>query len=294
MATKTDLSIHGIVDLAEDAQRAWERIEEFGLVEQVAQIAALGYAVIPPEKVGPMSDVIEAREAILALAAAEDAQSSDYTTYQEGLSYEMYHLVKQGRIFEKWLVNPTVLALAKYLVGEQMILNNSLAFVKSKTPNHLGIHSDSLMVPDPLPDHLVLVNMTIALTDYTFESGCIGVVPGSHRYRRHPTPPEANMFETMRPVECPAGSVVVVPGNTWHGAFPKTNDGFRVTLVQAYSRQHLVPSVTHQIDQEIIDRNGDEFKQLLGQNMWTGLDERGFPDMDQHFATYRSHRSHYA
>ncbi|MGE0543930.1 MAG: phytanoyl-CoA dioxygenase family protein [Dehalococcoidia bacterium] len=293
MPTSPERDIAGIKDLVEDTEATWKRIREHALEPEVAELAALGYTVIPPEKVGPMSDIVEAREAILALAEKEGAAKSNYTTYQEGLSYELYHLVKQGRIFEKLLVNPAILALGRYLLGERMILNNSLAYVKTRTDKHLAIHSDTLMVPDPLPDYLHLVNFSIVLTDYSLQAGCIGIVPGSHRCRRHPTTPEERYFDVMRPIECPAGSVIVIPGNTWHGAFPKRDDGFRVTLVQAYSRQYLAPSVTHRIDPAIIARNSPEFARLLGGNLWTGFDEKGL-DLEKFGSTYRSQRSVYA
>lgn len=287
------IEISGIQHLKEDAEANWQRLKQFGLEEEAAQIAVLGYAVIPPEKVAPMADFIEARDAIVALAEKQGASLTNYTTYEEGLSYEMYHLVKQGRIFEKMLINPCILAMGKHLLGDRMILNNSLGYVKSRTDKYLSIHSDTLMVPDPLPDYLHLVNFTIVLSDYTLEAGCIGIVPGSHRYRRHPTVPEERHFDVMKPIECPMGSVIVIPGNTWHGAFPKRDDELRVTLVQAYSRQYLAPSVSHGIDPEIVARNPPEFAELLGGRLWTGFDEGGI-DLDKFASTYRAQRSVYA
>ncbi|MDX1404996.1 MAG: phytanoyl-CoA dioxygenase family protein [Woeseiaceae bacterium] len=283
----------GIVELTADAERQWRRIEEYGLSENVAELDALGYSVVLPDKVGDQALMAEARDRIIELAKNEGAIDANYTTYQEGLSYEMYHLVKQGEVFEKLLVNPVILALGRYLLGENMILNNSLAFVKGKTDKYLRMHSDSLMVPDPLPDYRHLINCTLALTEYSLDGGCIGVVPGSHRLRRHLTEAEETAYELMKPIECPAGSLIVVPGNTWHGSFPKKTDDLRVTLVQAYSRRYIRPSVSHDIPEEIFERNGSDFAQLLGKNEWTGFDESGF-DLEKFSATYRSQRSQFS
>ena len=280
----------GICELTEDLKRSWERLCELELERNIAEIHALGYTVIEPEKSGAGSFVSEASERILQLAREEGAEISDYMTYQEGLSYELYHLVKRGKVFELMLVNPVALAIGWYLLGENMILNNSLAYVKGETEEYLRLHSDSLTFPDPLPDYLHLINCTFALTDYTHEGGCIGVVPGSHRYRRHPTAAEATDYSVMEPIECPAGSLIILPGNTWHGAFPKKTKGLRVTLVQAYSRMYLAPTVTHEIDKEIIERNGPEFQKLLGNGLFTGIDEHGL-DLDKFNRAYRSQRS---
>lgn len=283
----------GIGELSEDLQRCWSRIRDFGLERHVAEIHALGYTVIEPDRVGDAALLDAAREKILELAELEDAGGRDFKTYQEGLSYELYHLVKQDEVFRRILVNPVALAIGWYLLGENMILNNSLAYVKGRTDDYLRLHSDSVMIPDPLPDYLHLINCTFALTDYTLAAGCIGVVPGSHCYRRHPTAAEAVDYSVMQPVECPRGSLIVMPGNTWHGAFPKQTDGLRVTLVQAYSRMYLAPTVTHDIDERIIAAHGPEFARLLGRDLFTGIDEHGL-DLEKFQQAYRSQRSRFA
>jgi ectoine hydroxylase-related dioxygenase (phytanoyl-CoA dioxygenase family) len=171
-----------------------------------------------------------------------------------------------------------------------MILNNSLAYVKGKTDKFLRMHSDTLMVPDPLPEYRHLINMTIALTDYTVPGGCIGIVPGSHKLRRHPTAAEAIEYDLMVPVECPAGSLIVIPGNTWHGAYPKSTDGLRVTLVQGFSRRYLQPYVTTAVDEAIVARNPPEFARLLGKDSWMGFGADGL-DSALMAPTYVSSRS---
>ena len=283
-----------INDLVDDAKRHWERLKELDLLEEVAHLAVKGYAVIPPEKVGPMSDVVEARESLEALAKASKPEEKTFEGFEQGLAFDLYSLVKRKEIFRKWLVNPTLLAIGRYINGDRMVLNNSLGWIKSKTDHHLTIHTDSNMFPDPLPPAPHLVNVTVALTDYTLEGGCIGIVPGSHHYRRHPTCWEERLWTLMEPVECPAGSAIIIPGNTWHGAFPKTTEGLRYTLVQAYSRMYLTPSTTHNIPRELIDAGSDDFKQLLGENLWTNFDDENPMDLDKHLKSYRAQRSLYS
>lgn len=278
------------MDLVNDTLRMHESIVAHGLLEHIAELDIRGYTVIPPERLGMTELVEEARDQLVALAVKDGARASDYTTYLEGLSFELYALFNQGRVFEQWLLNPVMLLLGKYLLGQNMILNNSLAYVKGKTDKFLRMHSDTLMVPDPLPEYRHLINMTIALTDYTVPGGCIGIVPGSHKLRRHPTAAEAIEYDLMVPVECPAGSLIVIPGNTWHGAYPKSTDGLRVTLVQGFSRRYLQPYVTTTVDEAIVARNPPEFARLLGKDSWMGFGADGL-DSALMAPTYVSSRS---
>jgi len=278
------------MDLVNDTLRMHESIVAHGLLEHIAELDIRGYTVIPPERLGMTELVEEARDLLVALAVKDGARASDYTTYLEGLSFELYALFNQGRVFEQWLLNPVMLLLGKYLLGQNMILNNSLAYVKGKTDKFLRMHSDTLMVPDPLPEYRHLINMTIALTDYTVPGGCIGIVPGSHKLRRHPTAAEAIEYDLMVPVECPAGSLIVIPGNTWHGAYPKSTDGLRVTLVQGFSRRYLQPYVTTAVDEAIVARNPPEFARLLGKDSWMGFGADGL-DSALMAPTYVSSRS---
>jgi ectoine hydroxylase-related dioxygenase (phytanoyl-CoA dioxygenase family) len=265
----------GISQLVRDTKAAHDRLREKGLERHIAELDILGYTVVEPELLGMTDMVAETRDLLVKLAKIEGAEEAEFKTYMAGLSYELYALHRQGRPFEQWLVNPTILSIGKYLLGENMMLNNSLGYVKGRSENHLRLHCDTLMVPDPLPEYRHLINMTVALTPYTLEGGCIGIVPGSHKLRRHPTTGEANMHELMTPVECPAGSLIVIPGNTWHGAFPKTTDGLRVTLVQGYGRRYLAPYVSLDVDKEILARNPPEFARLLGAESWLGFGEDG-------------------
>lgn len=172
-----------------------------------------------------------------------------------------------------------------------MVLNNSLGFVKGRSAGaHYRIHTDSLMIPDPLPPYAQIVNCSFFLTDYTLERGCIGIVPGSHRYLRHPTLHEESAYELLEPIEAPAGSLLIMPAYTWHGAFPNKTDDVRVTLVQAFSRIHITPSIDRNIPAEILERNPDRFAQLLGRDLITGFGTDG-PDMSKYEKMYMIERN---
>src|SRR5437588_7334502 len=86
------------------------------------------------------------------------------------------------------------------------------------------------------------------LTDYTVENGTFYMVPGSHRFCRHPTELEQPKFmggvapdDIGTPVLAEAGSLIVFHGNTWHGTVPKMSEGPRVHVANAFCRNYVNP-----------------------------------------------------
>ncbi|WP_219895057.1 phytanoyl-CoA dioxygenase family protein [Aquisediminimonas profunda] len=280
-----------LAGMKEDLAKQLATIRELGLMENLAELAAQGYTVVPPEKVAPSSDIAAARDRLLEIARDGGAFESGESNFRPGFSYTVWLPLVQGNIFEKFLLNPAALALSSYLLGSSMVLNNSLGFVKGRSGDSFyRIHTDSLMIPDPFPPYAQIVNCTFMLTDYTLERGCIGIVPGSHRYLRHPTADEEKAYELLEPIEAPAGSLLILPAYTWHGAFPNLTDDTRVTLVQAFSRIHITPSIDRNIPQDIIERNPDRFAKLLGRDLITGFGTEG-PQMSRYEDMYMIERN---
>ena len=104
------------------------------------------------------------------------------------------------------------------------------------------------------------------LNDYEAGSGTIAFLPGSHLFRRQPTPGEMReLADEMAPVIAPAGSAVIWPANTWHMAFPRTDPGLRLTLLYDFCRGHLQTQSPFRADvtPEILARNPPRFAQLM-------------------------------
>jgi ectoine hydroxylase-related dioxygenase (phytanoyl-CoA dioxygenase family) len=57
------------------------------------------------------------------------------------------------------------------------------------------------------------VNIAWAIDAFTADNGATRVVPRSHLLNRRPQPGEEMEF---RPVEAPAGAMIVMDGRTWH------------------------------------------------------------------------------
>ena len=139
----------------------------------------------------------------------------------------LFYLLMADRVFEEWVLNPTLYSLIDYLMRGQQQISSITSFVKWKGERKtLGLHSDCPPDRDGrLPACSDVANAAYCLTDYTLENGAIAMVPGSHLYCRLPRPGEGE--NSAIPVEAEAGSLIVWHGNTWHGAFEKKTDGLR-------------------------------------------------------------------
>lgn len=158
-------------------------------------------------------------------------------------------LLQQGRCFRDLFVNPVVDALVDHLIGQLSFaggrarrLSSTNSFVKWQGEygygETLGLHPDQGANPLPWGSQALTANATWCLTEYTKADGALAYVPGSHRANSHPTPAAV---ERATAVECERGSVIVWPGSTWHGAYPKLTKGLRLNAVAYYRHQAVLP-----------------------------------------------------
>lgn len=179
----------------------------------------------------------------------------------------MRYVLFEDEIFEPVLTNPVLLGLITYLVGFDAILSLNDAMVKGPGGTTLPIHNDNGDLITPVyADQPQTANINLLLNDYEAGSGPIAFLPGSHAFRRQPTPGEMRALKgEMTPVIAPAGSAVVWPANTWHMAFPRVDPGLRVTLLYDFCRGHLQTQSPFRQDvtPEVLARNPARFAQLM-------------------------------
>ena len=265
----------------------YREIRRLDLERNVAELDNFGYTIVEPEKVAPPEFVARLRDRILDVAERRTGTRPDLETGSTHADYPMptgeghYFTLFEDRVFEEALMNPVGLALATYLLGEGCVLSVQAAFLKGPGKMELPIHTDNWGngIPAPYPPYPQVCNTTWILTDYTKENGALCFVPGSHRWRRHPTPEEAFNFENVVPVEARAGSMAVWSGDQWHGAVPRTAPGLRVGMLFGYSRHYLraFQPFKERVPKEILDRNPPRFAKLMGQHCFQGFGEEG-PD----------------
>lgn len=252
-------------------ERLFPELEALELKPYIADLAMYGYAVVPQEELMPASYVTQLHDAVLKLSERRTGVTPDA---DRGTSHAtpqyprfMRHVLFEDPVFEPMITHPILQGLVSYLVGSNNLLSLNDAMVKGPGEEGLPVHNDHRDKGTAVfPEHYQAATVNVLLSDYDEGCGAIAFLPGSHTFRREPTPEEMRLLiPEMKPVYAPAGSAVVWHVNTWHTAFPRTRPGLRVTLLYHYCRGFLQTqsSFRDRVRQEILDRNPPRFAQLL-------------------------------
>jgi hypothetical protein len=251
-----------------------QRVERLGLTQNVAELDMRGYTVIKDP--APKAFFNDLKTRILELG--EQRRKSDLTNDRRGLfSISIKDTLQMGRVFEEAIQNEKLNTLVLYLLGDGYALNSQSAIVLDQGNPALFVHTDNAFIPDPFPLAAQIATAVWFTEDMTMEAGASRVVPGSHHLARQPNPGEGE--DEAIAVECPAGSIVMWNGATWHGNCGRSAPGSRVTLHTSFSRMHIRPFANNdRVPQEIIDRNPPLFAQLLGRGLPFGQESENGSD----------------
>jgi ectoine hydroxylase-related dioxygenase (phytanoyl-CoA dioxygenase family) len=241
----------------------------------VAQLETRGYAVLHPDDLPDPGMAAALRTRILEVASARTGApvrlegGSDFADQQMlfGRGLFLDRMLFEGAVFEQALLCEPVLLLIRYLLGESCVLSHMSAMLKAAGDEHLELHTDQVGTPAPLPPYAQTANATWVLTDYSREDGGTCFVEGSHLLGRHPTLEEATDLSRFRPLEVPAGSVLVWGGNVWHGAVPRTRPGLRASLLLYFCRHYIAQSdnrLRYDVSRDMLSRNPPAFADLVG------------------------------
>ena len=246
----------------------YRELKELDLLEHVAELEAFGFTVVPPEKVGSTQEHQAVRDALIEVA--KDRKECNYN--------ELVDLFKDGQellrfvlwdapIFEKVLLNPVGLGLVQYLLGTQCILSLCDGWVKGQGLSRTNVHCDWAQFEMPtFPPEPYTANFNYLLTDYSQDDGALAFVPGSHRWRRWPSPEEAKYWaDNAHPIEAPMGSMIIWGDHTWHGSYARKTPGLRLMLLATFCRPHMQTQEPFRdsVTQAAVDRNPLRFAQLM-------------------------------
>jgi ectoine hydroxylase-related dioxygenase (phytanoyl-CoA dioxygenase family) len=251
-----------------------QRIASLDLASNVIDLDIRGYTVI--RNAAPMEFFRELRARILELS--EERKRNGVSGDRRGVfSDTIDNVFELGRVFELAAMNDKVNTLMAYLLGDGYVVNKHEGIVVDQGGAPLFIHCDNAYIPDPFPLPALTATVVWFSEDMTMETGASRVIPGSHRFARHPNPGEGE--DAAIPLECPAGSVAMWNGATWHGNCGRTAAGERVTLHTSYCRMHIRPFADNdRVPKEIVDRNPPLFAQLLGRGLPQGNEGDDGPD----------------
>lgn len=245
----------------------YRELQQLGLESNVAELETFGFTVVPPEKVGPpelLKDVKKALEKVVEKRFGKPNDKGDSWAEKNDI---MRYILWEDEIFEKLILNPAGLGLIQYLVGTNCIQSLCDGWVKGPGKNRTGIHCDwtdpSRRTFPPEPNH---ANINYLVTDYSKELGSISYLPGSHKWRRMPSPQESNdLKDQAYAIEAPAGSMLVWGDHTWHGSYPRTVPGERMMILMEYCRPRLQAQepFRESVSQAALDRNPIRFSGLM-------------------------------
>ena len=261
--------------MSKTATQLSDEIIDYGLQHYALELETDGLTIVPPDITGITEEVIDLCNTTLLtsftqmtgcpislergpeaeLIWPDNAKKASLLTPDEApqpTQMLVQQLLQIGRCFRDLAVNPVVDALINHMTGELSYpglpsmrnrrLSSTNSFIKWQGEHgygkNLGLHCDQGMNPLPWGHTALTSNATWCLTDYTEEDGALAYVPGSHRSNAHPGP---NSREQAVPAVCPKGSVIIWPGSTWHGAYPKNTPGLRLNAVVYYRHQSVLP-----------------------------------------------------
>ncbi len=261
------------------------RARELGLEQSLFEIEAFGFTVIPPEilRAGDLPKrMFDATMRLCEEVDRSGGKKSGPGNASWDYSHFLHYLIGRDPVFIEAVMHPVTLTLAHYILGTSCRLFTTSTFVKRGNASSTPMHVDSAGNPPPLYPFSVVCNISWILTDYTKENGTFAIVPGSHRYCRHPTKAELPKImggtgdDICVPVEAKAGSLIVFTGNTWHGTYPKVDPVLRAHVVTGFCRNYVLPAENYRgFPDDVVARQGPEFAHLLGRDTWQGYTVEG-------------------
>ena len=159
----------------------------------------------------------------------------------------VYSLVGRGEVFERTAEHPAVLELVDALLQPGYLLTASQAICIQPGETPQPVHYDDTFYTLPRPRPAVSVSTIWALDDFTGVGGATEVIPGSHAwddervantYTTDPDmPTDEKLAALLRPVEMPAGSLVLFAGTLLHRGGANRSASPR----RAFSHQYCEP-----------------------------------------------------
>jgi len=181
--------------------------------------------------------------------------------YRSGVNQRVFSLLGKGNVFWRFATAPKVLAIAREILGDQVILLSAIsANIANLGGLAMELHADQHYVPRGT-GYPILINAIWPLVEFTAENGATLFVAGSHRDGR--TSDAAAM--TASP-----GSAILFDGRTVHGTGMNTTTAGRPAILVTYCRAWVRPLVNHllELPPGLVATMDPELRELLGCRPW--------------------------
>ena len=181
----------------------------------------------------------------------------------------VWNLINKGEAFRRLVLNETALALARHILGDDILMFSLTANIANQGGAPQPLHGDQRFAPPETPYPLV-ANCAWMLDPFTDENGATRVVPNTHRHGVWPEDGEA--IETL-PATGPAGGLMVWDGRLWHGTGANRTAMPRRGILAAYCKPFLrtQENSTVSVNPEVLAQATPELLALLGFRTWHAL-----------------------
>ena len=260
-----------------DVDKLIAEFKQYDLFEHVVELESYGMTIVPPERMQTSEGFIDRlRDAIVRTCEQRnDITIGDVKTASPSggqIFHNSWDLLEEDEVFVEAAVNPVVLALVRWLLGQSAVFSGQTWIIKAQGTPGLGLHSDSHGVPSGAGQIAHMCNASWICTDYESSSdGPTVFVPGSHKYGRATLPHEANLENTpykFVPLIAKAGSLAIWNGATWHASEKRTNPGLRVTLVQNYMRPYMRVQHNYEDTSPQLLEKYPELERVIGKSLY--------------------------
>lgn len=224
-------------------------------------------------------DIEHAKETVLFLIAKQGLKATHFQGSEGAradLQARVWNLLNKGEIFEKLVQHPTILGIARRVLGDDMqlgsIASNTIFPGGSGQEPHIDYpywdyyNKQHWPVPPKHKDIAFHMNMQllIPLDDLTEENGATSVRPGSQTTVEYPSNIDEYKEHQVQ-VTAKAGDAVVFVGALQHCAMPNHSQSSRsVILIQMLPKWvRPMEDQKRMLKQQVHDRASEDLRKLL-------------------------------
>lgn len=225
----------------------------------VADLDRNGYAVA--EQLLSAEEAARVRDGLRAVLDRTPLGRNDFEGYK---TRRIYALFAKSRAFDALAVHPLLLSVLDRVLGPSYQLSAPTGIEIGPGEKAQVLHTDDGIYPLPRPHPEVVLNTMWALDDFTVDNGATRVVPGSHRWTDRTPIEDETVTVTM-----PAGSVLFIVGNLWHGGGENRTERTRLGVLLEYAAGWLRQQENHilAVPPEVVRTLDPRLQELIGYNI---------------------------
>jgi hypothetical protein len=198
----------------------------------------MGYLVIPNVLPPELAARMAARLEEIALEEGENA-GKDFQV--EPGATRLGTLINKDPIFDPCFLHPLALAAVAHVMDEPFGLSSITSRAAAPNEGGQGMHRDS---------GNRACNILWMVTEFTPNNGPTRLVPGTHRYGVNPDRDMPDV-QAKHPDEiyltAPAGSMVAINGNIWHGGTRNHSDRTRHLISAFWTQRGIYQQEAHRL-----------------------------------------------